>query len=74
MLEQDNEFKLWPEHFLDDHRNDRALPLARWPSSTFRVFETYLNIHKRLGQTHILDRVTNWEYSNPTENECLCNG
>lgn len=74
MLEQGNEFKLWSEHFLDDHRNDRALSLAGWPSSTFRVFETYLNIHKRLGQTHILNRVTNWGYSSPTENERLCNG
>ena len=74
MLEQGNEFKLWSEHFLDDHRNDRALSLAGWPSATFRVFETYLNIHKRLGQTHILNRVTNGEYSNPTENERLCNG
>lgn len=74
MLEQGNEFKLWPEHFLDNHRDDRALSLAGWPSSTFRVVETYLNIHKRLGQTHILNSATNGEYSNPTENERLCNG
>ena len=74
MLEQDNEFELWPEHFLDDDRNDRDLSLVGWPSSTFRVAETYLNIHKRLGQTHILNRVTNGEYRNPIENERIYNG
>lgn len=54
-MEQANEFELWPSHFLDDHKNDYSLSLVGWPSATFRVAETYLDIHERLGQVHVLN-------------------
>jgi hypothetical protein len=58
MIERENEFEIWPGHFLDNHRSNYPLSLIGWPSATFRVVETYMDIHRRLGQVCILGSAT----------------
>ena len=57
MSERGNDFEFWPSRFLGDHRDDRTFPLVGWPPSAFRVAETYLEIHRRLGHICVLDRI-----------------
>jgi len=59
MSERSNEFELWPSRFLGNDEDSCTPSLAGWPPSTFRVTETCLEIHRRLGQTYVLDRAAN---------------
>ena len=61
MSEWGNEFELWPSRFLGDHEDDCKLSMVGWPPSTFQVTETRLEMHRKLGQIHILGRIMNEE-------------
>ena len=61
MSELGNEFNLWPSRFMGEIEDMCALSQSGRPPSSFRVAETRVEIHKRLGQTRILDRITNRE-------------
>jgi hypothetical protein len=78
MWERGNEFELWPSRFLGDHGVGAGFKPARttlslvgWPPSTRRVAETRLEIHKRLGQIRVLDRIANAEYSDRADRKCI---
>ena len=57
MSERGNEFELWSSRFLGDQKDGRAFSLVGLPPSTFQVVETPQEIHKRLDQICVLDRI-----------------
>ena len=57
--ERGNEFEFWPSRFINDYMNSWMISLVESPPSVFHVAGMYLEMHRRLGQIYILDRIMN---------------